>query len=219
MADPGSFALDSFFDSRIIPRVPLSSPFAHPMKRLLLLLAILGVLAIHGAGEKVNLSRGKALLLTLPDSWTNAEVSALPPDVPGMATNVRFVTKNGSNDAVLITILPVADGRFSDQDSLKALVEQATEQFVAGSVEGKADIKEFKLGGASGFCATFTDANLVGQPSVKDDYKAMTSCFVYLGDQVMVTATVFTDDVAGKAYAEGMRILRSISLELPKNTL
>ncbi len=189
------------------------------MKNFLLLFALLGLLASRVSAEKIELGGGKALLLTLPDNWTATEDSTPPSARPAMGTNVRYVTKSGSNDAVLITILPVQDERFGDRDSLKALVEQATEQFVTDSVEGKADIKELKLGGVTGFCATFTDAKLVGKPRVKDDYKAMTSCFVYLGDHVLVTATVFSDDVAGKTYAEGMRLLRTISLELPKNTL
>jgi hypothetical protein len=120
---------------------------------------------------------------------------------------------------VLITVVTVPDDRFGDPENLKALVEAATQQFVSGSVEGKADLKELRLGGRSGISVTFTDAELMGKPSIKDNYKALTTCFVYLGEHLMLTATVFTDDVAGKAYAEGMRILKSISLELPQNTL
>ncbi len=188
------------------------------MKKLLLL-ALLGLLAVPVFAEKIDLGGGKALLLTLPATWTNPGPVEPPPGVPARGVNARYVTKNGSNDAVLITIITVPDDRLSDRDILKELVAQSTEQFVPGSVEGKADLKEFKIGGATGFCATFTDSNLVGKPSVKDDYKAMTSCFVYLGGQVMLTATVFTDDLNSPAYAEGLRLLRSIALQQPKNTL
>jgi hypothetical protein len=188
------------------------------MKIFLSLLACLGLLAVAGFAEKIELGAGKALHLTLPDSWISSEVAASP-GAPMMGQNVRYVPKNGANEALLITVLTVPEENFKDHDNLKAMVELATQQFVAGSVEGKADIKEFRFAGASGFSATFTDANLVGKPSVKDDYKAMTSCFAYLGNQVMVTATIFTDEVGGRAYNEAMRILKSISLSLPKDTI
>jgi hypothetical protein len=189
------------------------------MKRFLSLLALLGLLAVTGSAEKISLGSGKALHLTLPATWISADLPTRAPGVPEAGQNVRYVTKSGSNDALLIAILPVPDDRFNDPENLKGMVEMATQQFVAGSVEGQANLKELKFGGVSGLAATFTDANLVGKPSVKEDYKAMTSCFAYLGERVMVTATIFTDDLDGKAYAEGLRILKSMSLQLPKDTI
>jgi len=120
---------------------------------------------------------------------------------------------------VLLSLVTVPDNRLADPATLKAMIAEASQQFVAGSVEGKVSLKELKLGAAAGFSVTFTDANLVGKPTVKDDYKAMTSCFVYLGDNVLVTATIFTDDVNGKAYAEALRLLKSISLVHAKDAI
>ncbi len=188
------------------------------MKNLISVLACCGLLTVAGLAEKIDLGPGKALHLTLPDSWTSSDVAASA-GMPAMGQNVRYVPKDGANEALLITVLTVPDDNFKDPDNLKSMVEIATQQFVTGSVEGKADIKEFKFAGVAGFSATFTDANLVGKPSVKDDYKAMTSCFAYIGNQVMVTATIFTDEVGGRAYNEAVRILKSISLSLPKDTI
>jgi hypothetical protein len=188
------------------------------MKKTFLLTLFAGLLAVSGFAEKIDLGAGKSLHLVVPESWTSTEISA-PEGLPAMGKSARFVTKSGSNDAVLVTAMPVPDDRFDAPESLKALASEAMEQFVSGSVEGKADLKEFKAGGVTGYCATFTDANLVGKPTIKEDYKTVTSCFVYLGEHVLVTATVFSDDLAGKAYAEGMRIVKSLSLDLPKNTL
>jgi hypothetical protein len=184
------------------------------MKKLLCLVALL--LAVTAAAEKIDLGSGKSLLLSVPGTWTVAD---LPSSAPMQGRNVRYVTKSGSNDALLITVLSVPAEHFQDPDNLKAMAEVALQQFVAGSVEGKADLKEFRIGSRSGFAASFTDANLVGKPSVKDDYKAMTSCFVYLGDGVLLTATVFTDEIDGRAYAEALRILKSISLTRPKDVI
>jgi hypothetical protein len=189
------------------------------MKNLLLFIAIAGLLVARCPAEKIDLAPGKSIHLVLPDSWTNADTATPQPVMPTPAKTGRYVTKNGSNDALLITILTVPDERFNDSDNLKALVGEATEQFVAGSVEGQADLKEIKLGGVAGYAATFTDVELVGKPSEKENYKAVTSCYAYLGEHVLVTATIFTDDLTGKAYAEAMRILKTLSLDLSKDAL
>ena len=188
------------------------------MKKLLLLLAPLALLATACA-EKVDLGAGQAVLLTVPDTWKAAELPALPPGMAAGGIPHRYVTKNGSNDSVLLSLVPVPDDRLTDSATLKAMIEEASQQFVAGSVEGKVALKELKIGAVAGFSVTFTDVNLVGKPTVKDDYKAMTACFVYLGDRVLVSATIFTDDVNGKAYAEALRLLKSITLQRPGSSI
>jgi hypothetical protein len=189
------------------------------MKKPLLLLACLALLASTASAEKLDLGEGKAALLTVPDGWKAAAMPAGPSGLPAMGTNVRYVTKSGSNDAIIITLLAVPDDRFAEEDNLKAMIEESTQQFAAGSVEGKAVLKDFKVAGHSGYCVAFTDANLVGKPSVKEDYKTLTSCFVYLGDKVMLTATIFTDDLNGKPYTEAFRLLKSVSLSSGKGAL
>ena len=61
--------------------------------------------------------------------------------------------------------------------------------------------------------------NLVGQPPVKDDYKTMTACFVYLGDRVLVSATIFSDDPKGPAYGEAVRLLKSLAVSWPSEAI
>ena len=203
---------------RLNPRGPALASVPTHMKNFLLLLGVLGLFtgALHA--EKIDLGSGKALLLSVPDSW-KPHAARAPESAPAPARTVRYVPRDGRNEAILISVLPVLDDRFADPAALKALVEEATQQFVADSVEKKANLKELKFGGGNGYAVTFTDANLVGKPSVPEDYKAMTACFVYLGERVMVTATIFTDDPAGKAYAEAQHMLKSISLRLPGNAL
>ncbi len=129
------------------------------MKNPLHLLAFSGLLAVTAFAEKIDLGSGKALLLTVPASWTGSDLPAQSPGMPMVGQNVRYVTKSGSNDALLITILPVLDDAMGDPDNLKAMVEVATQQFVAGSVEGKADLKEVKIPGASPGAFDKTSAN------------------------------------------------------------
>ncbi len=189
------------------------------MKKILLLLFTLRLLAGTAPAEKIDLGAGRTAHLTVPESWQAAELPATTPGRSTVGVNARYVPRSGSNDAVFISFLIVPDDRFGDRDNLQTLIEESTQEFAAGSVERKAILKVLKLAGKSGYSCTFTDANLVGKPSVKDDYKTLTSCFVYLGDHVMLSATVFSDDLAGKGFAEGLRLLKSISLQLPKDTI
>jgi hypothetical protein len=189
------------------------------MRISLLTLALLTVLAVTGAAEKLDLGSGKSAQVSVPDTWKKAGLPPTAPGLPAVGTTIRYVTKNGSNDAVLITLLSVPDDRFAESDNLQALIEESTQQFAAGSVEGKAILKEIRIAGKSGYYCTFTDANLVGQPTAPDDYKTLTSCFVYLGDEVLLTATVFSDDVSGKAYADGLRLLKSLTLHRAKDNI
>lgn len=188
------------------------------MKRLLIVLAGLA-LATASRAETINLGGGKALRFILPDAWTATETGAPSPEVSRLGKNLRYVPKSGSNDAVLITVLAVPDDRFSEREALRQLVAEATQQFVSDSVEGKAFIKELRTATVTGFSATFTDTNLVDKPPVKDDYKTMTACFIYMGDRVMVFATIFSDDPAGPAFAEGLRLLKSLTLATPKDSI
>ena len=185
------------------------------MKKFLLFFVLLAT----ASAEKVDLGAGQAVLLTVPDTWTAATLPAVPPGMAAGGIPHRYVTKNGSNDSVLLSLVSVPDDRLTDPATLKEMIEEASQQFVAGSVEGKVMLKELKIGGVAGFSVTFTDVNLVGKSTVKDDYKSMTSCFVYLGDRVLVSATIFTDDVNGKAYAEGLRLLKSLSLQRPGSSI
>lgn len=180
------------------------------MKTLPILFLALTLSAV--SAETIKLSDGRTARVTLPETWMAAKVLEGLPENSPETTTVRYVTKSGSNDAVLLTLIPMADEKYEDRALLRALVEESTRQFVDGSVERKASLQEFKVDGRTGFACLFTDAELVGKPTEKDNYKTITSLFVYLGDNVMLAATIFSDDPAGKAYAEGVRLVQSLTL-------
>ncbi|HVZ65924.1 MAG TPA: hypothetical protein VG936_15265 [Lacunisphaera sp.] len=189
------------------------------MKTLPALVLLFASLLASAAAARLELGAGKALHYVVPDAWTEGDLPEGIDAAGATGHTVRYVTKDGSNDALLLTALTVPDDRLRDPDALRAMAEMSVQQFVAGSVEGKAELKELRFAGVSGLAVTFTDANLVGKPTVKDDYKAMTACFAYLGNGVVITATIFTDDPGGRAYDEAMRVLRSLSLTLPKDVI
>jgi hypothetical protein len=189
------------------------------MNRFLLTCLTLSSLVTAAFAERIDLGHGQAVLLSVPNTWMASELPAALPGLPTRGRSLRYVPTNGSNDSVMLSLVPVPDERLADSGTLRAMVEQASQQFVAGSVEGKANLQELKIGRATGFAVTFTDASLVGQPPVKDDYKAMTSCFVYLGQRVLLSATIFSDDMNGKAYTEALRLLKSIALAQPGDAI
>lgn len=182
-----------------------------PMKTLLTPLLALG-LAASLAAEKIDLGAGRSAHLTVPDAWKAAKVLEGLPQIPADATALRYVTKSGSNDAVLLTLLPVPDEQLADPANLQQMVEASTRQFVDGSVERKAYLKDFKVAGKSGYACLFTDAALVDRPPVKDDYKTITVCFVYLGDKLLLAATILSDDPSAPAFGEARRLLQSLTL-------
>ncbi|MDI1251410.1 MAG: hypothetical protein PSV13_21290 [Lacunisphaera sp.] len=184
------------------------------MRKLLLLLAAC-LLPAAALADKIELATGQTVRVAVPETWQAGDLPAPPPGVPRVGRSFRYVTRSGSNDSVMLTLVPVPDDRLADPEILRHMVTEASQQFVAGSVEGKVDLKDLKTGRAAGFMVTFTDAALVGKPSVKDDYKLMTSCFLYLGDRVLVSATIFSDDANGPAYAEALRLLKSIAFVSP----
>ena len=186
------------------------------MKKQLLLLLAFGALLTAAAAEKIDVGAGKVAHLTLPTDWKRTELGA---DSPAAGKSAHYVTKNGSNDEVLISLLPTAGDRTGDQENLRAMAEIATAQFVTGSVEGKADFKEVKFGGATGLTVTFTDASLVDKPSTKGDFKVVTACFFYLSENILVAATIFSADVKSQAYADSLRIVKSMSLTQTKDNI
>jgi hypothetical protein len=187
------------------------------MKKLLCLF-LLG-LGASAAAERIDLGAGKSAQLTLPVSWESAALPPRPPGMPAVGATVRYTPKDGSNHAVLISIIPVPDERLADPEGMQTMVRMATRRYLPGSVEKEVELQEFKVAGRSGYACLFTDAKLVGQPPVKDDYKTMTVCFVYLGDHLMLTGSIFSDDPASEAYAAARRILQSITLSLPQKPI
>lgn len=181
------------------------------MKTILTLLVVLGLSATLTA-ETINLGGGRTARLTLPETWKATEVFPGLSGSPTNGTTVRYVTKNGSNDAVLMSLLSVPDERLAEPAVLRELVEASSQQFVDSSVERKAYLKEFKVDGKTGYACLFTDDALVGLPTKKDDYKTLTSCYVYLGNHLLLAAMIFSDDPAAPAFAEARRLVQSLIL-------
>jgi hypothetical protein len=155
------------------------------MKKLLCLL-LLSFAAAAAAVERIDLGAGRSAQLSLPEDWQPTALPPRPPGIPEMGTTVRFDTTNGSNDSVMLSLITMPDDRFANPEEFKAFTEKLLQRYARGSVEGKVDLKEFKIAGRSGYMCLFTDPNLVNKATIKDDYKTSTACSVYLGDRLLL---------------------------------
>lgn len=181
------------------------------MKRIPTLLLSVGLATVLSA-ERIDFGAGHSAQLILPEGWVATKVPEGLPTNPAKAAIVRYATKNGSNDAVLLSLLSVPDDQLADPAVLRELVEASTRQFADASVEHKAYLKEFKVAGKSGYAALFTDDGLVGLPPKKDDYKTLTACYVYLGNRILLVAMIFSDDPTAPAFTEARRLVQSLTL-------
>jgi hypothetical protein len=188
------------------------------MNKLLCLL-LLSFTALSAAVERIDLGSGRSARIALPPDWQPTALPPRPPGIPEMGSIVRYDTKNGSNDSVMLSVITVPDDRFADPVEFKAFTEKLLQRYARDSVEGKVDLKDFKVAGKSGYLCLLTDPNLVGKPTIKDDYKTSTACTVYLGDRLLLNATIFSDDPAGPAYAAAKKLVQSLTITLAQKPI
>ena len=115
-------------------------------------------------------------LVTMDAVWTTATTTR-------NAANMVYETLYG-RDAKMNPKPQMVEGAVVEEDASIAdsVLLPGARVAASASVEGKAVLKELRVAGKSGYVCTFTDASLVGKPPAKDNYKTLTSCFVYLGD-------------------------------------
>lgn len=188
------------------------------MKTLLAFLLLLPALAAESTAVRINLGSGRSAVITLADGW-EASPSPRPQGESALGTTLHYIPKNGANEAVLITLVAAPEDRMADARILLEWARVTSRDFTRGTVEEEADFKEFRVGGRTGFAARFTDSRLVGKPPVPGDYKTMTCCYIYLGDNVMLIGSIFSDDPSGEGYATARKIMQSLTLSLPQNTI
>lgn len=164
---------------------------------------------VHAADQVVEIDGGKAVVLSLPDGWS-LETTEMPVETAAPGKTIKLSPKNGANTECVITLFSAPDKRLSDPKLLRESLEEATQPLLADAVEKKAEIREFKTPHGSGCATTFTDARLVGKPPEPGNYKTATSVLLYLSDQIVVNATVLSDDVKGAEYETVLAVLRSL---------
>ena len=181
------------------------------MKKLLLLAALF-VAVVSAHAVSLILPSGQTVEFTLPERWTIGAVPPLPPGTPAPGKTVSYVPTNKANSAVVLTFITAKDDSLAEAEALKTMHESANDHYVAGSVEGQLVSNELKLAAGRGYFSPFTDNALVDQPVQKGSFKTITVATIYLGNRVIVTASVFSDDQAGPEHRQGMKLLESLHL-------
>lgn len=166
-------------------------------------------LVVRAADQVIEIDGGKAVVLSLPDGWS-LETAEIPTGTAVPGKTIKLSPKNVANTECAVTLFSAPDKRLSDPKLLRESLEEATQPLLTDAVEKKAEIREFKTPHGFGCTATFTDARLVGKPPEPGNYKTATSVLLYLSDQIVVNATVLSDDVKGAEYEAVLAILRSL---------
>ena len=108
--------------------------------------------------------------LSIPDNF-NFEV------LKSTKQNVADSAKISNNHAdLLLSSLPISPQKLQNIGGLETLLNNSGQHYAAGSVEGKVEILKMKRSDA--IYASFTDAELVGQPTIKGNWKNVTSGFI-----------------------------------------
>lgn len=102
-----------------------------------------------------------------------------------------------------------------DKEKAKTVLLKIAESFVDVSVEKKAVVKDFSLKSGFGMYCSFTDAAMVGKPSVNGHYKTISPGVIYLSKDIAIAATIFTDDLSGPEFQELLGIIQSMQLIPP----
>lgn len=189
------------------------------MNRLLLpLLGLCLLAAARGELVRIDLGEGRTAQFRQAPHWEQVAADPSPAD-PAVRADLRVRPDNGANVSLNLTFVSLPDEALADRENLRRFHAANTQQFIAGSVEGEVRGRDFKTPHGYGVQARFTDAALVGKPPEKENYKTVTAVFLYLGQRVLVIASLFCDEPQGGEYAEAMEMLRSLRVSGDSNRL
>ncbi|MBM2841981.1 MAG: hypothetical protein HW412_2509 [Bacteroidetes bacterium] len=171
--------------------------------RILLFLAC----AAFARGATFELGVHGTLSVTVPETWV-----ARGRDLGGKAFDLTFQPKSDANAQCKLTLIYPDKPMAIDKERIKKDIQGAAQKFVAGSVEKKAVLKEFKLKRGYGAYCSFTDESLVGKPPIRGNYKTMTSGFVGLSEDVTGAVTLLSDSFASQEFKTMLSIVESLEI-------
>lgn len=142
-------------------------------------------------------------------------------DVPGAwkvqaqpAEDLRYAfsahPESGATAFLQITLVNVPANKPIVVAELPDRLHASLQPYIEQSVEREFRPVPLKSRQGKGWYAELTDASLVGQPPVPDDYKVMRSALVALDRHTLVIATMQFDDPAGDAAGEMLAIVGSL---------
>ncbi len=183
------------------------------------LLAGFAIFVLVARAASVTLGTGEAVHFAVPDAWASTPVPEPAPGVPSVGKTVHYAPLNGANATVMITVMAMRDDALNDPKALRALHEGANASYAESSVEREVISTELKSLGVRGFLSTFTDSALVGKGTEPGNFKTVTVATLYLGDRVVVAASILCDRLDDAEFRAGLAIVKSLRLRLPANRI
>lgn len=166
-----------------------------PLTLTALFLAFAASLAAQS--ETLDLgSRGKLTLYLLGD-WRV--------DTTNFARQGSMIIRPGNprvNATCTLNISFPETDRFDTKTRLKIRVEADCMQFAEQSVERKAVAREFLVRTGYGYYCNFTDPELRGKPSEKDQFKVMSVGKIRLAADVLVDVQILADGFGDEPYQQ-----------------
>ena len=180
--------------------------------KTILTLGLIFVLSVAGHAAEIDLGTRGILSFAVPDTWTVNSNPAKRSDGTDVGLAFAFKPRNQANAKCLLTLAYVKKTKL-DKERIRQEVLRATEEFVAQSVEKKANLRDFAIKQGFGAYCTFTDASLVGKGVKRDDYKVMGSGQIQLSDEVLGVVSIFADAADSPEFKAMLAIINSLDLK------
>jgi hypothetical protein len=181
--------------------------------KLYLFIALTIACGLVARAASFSLNEHGSLNVSIPTSWLVNDS-----ELPGKSGyDIKVLSRNGADAACRITVIYSRSKEMMDKEKAKAALLKIAGAFVDGSVEKKAVVKDFSLKSGFGMYCSFTNAAMVGKPSVSGHCKTISPGVIYLSKDVAIAATIFTDDLSGSEFQELLGVVQSIELVPPSS--
>ncbi|MDB6093779.1 MAG: hypothetical protein JWM32_1341 [Verrucomicrobia bacterium] len=174
------------------------------ISRLPVTLAVLALLAPAIHATDFPWPGHGTLTVDLSPDWN---VEAKP--VGTVAMNFRLTPKSNAPAVFQFAVLATPASHPVNDQLVMSQLQKATEHYIAGSAEGKYVPQQLTVAQGTGWMAEFTDAALVGKPSVPNDFKVMRTTMVALDNHTVAIGTIQFDDPAAPETSAMMAMLAS----------
>lgn len=148
----------------------------------------------------------------------NAEVTPSPGWVlvknakPALLPTWQYAPSDGRNATVLISVLPAGRLGVSNAATLREFNYKACKPYLP-TPDAQVNPREMTLTSGLGLYVSFEDPSLAGQPPKKGDYKVATTASLYLGQDVLIHATILCDNVGTADFKQALDILKSVTVK------
>lgn len=161
---------------------------------------------IHAA--TFALGNSGTLRIDIPPSWT-----ATGQRLGDHGIDLRFHPSDSVGPQVCFTIIVPPKGEALERTAAGSLLRDVVRQNTTGSTDAETAIIEKDLTDGFAFYTSIPTNTTAGQPPDAESWKSSTPCVMVLGGQVVISATIFSDDTAAPEFAKSLDVLWSTRFE------